>query len=350
MTKEELQEIIESKRNNLKSDRLDMSFGEIASMYSQDEIIIDPEYQRLFRWSQEQQSRFIESILLGIPIPPIFVAENKDGIWEVVDGLQRISTILSFMGILKNMPEKNNWKLKTGDLIKEIDGFGYTDLTPKTQMTIKRFVCRIEILNWNSKIDIRYELFNRLNTGGTKLSDQEIRNCIFRGTDSYVNDYLKELADNEDFINLTSISETQIEQLYLQELVLRFTTLYSSWENISSSINSYMTEYMKEIVENKSLNVDEYKTIFSKTLNILKPLTSKIFRFSHAGFSASLFDAIFIGVSKNLDKYELAPELVPQKIEELKNNSEFRENTGSAASSQTRVKNRIKIALEIFGR
>lgn len=350
MTNEELQEIIDSKRNNLKSDRLDMSFGEIASMYSQDEIIIDPEYQRLFRWTQEQQSRFIESILLGIPIPPIFVAENKDGKWEVVDGLQRISTILSFMGILKNLPEKNNWKLKAGDLIKEIDGFGYTELTPKTQMTIKRFVCRIEILNWNSEIDIRYELFNRLNTGGTKLSDQEIRNCIFRGTDSYVNDYLKELANNEDFMNLTSLSETQIEQLYLEELVLRFTALYSSWDKITSSINSYMTDYMKDVVENKSLNTEEFKTIFYETLNILKPLSSKIFRFTHAGFSASLFDAIFVGVSKNLSKYKDSKELLIERIEELKNDKDFRDNTGSAASSQTRVRNRIKVALDIFGK
>ena len=78
--------------NMLRTERLDVSFGEILNMYENGEIIIDPAFQRLFRWDEEQKTRFIESILLGIPIPPIFVAANSEGIWELVDGLQRIST------------------------------------------------------------------------------------------------------------------------------------------------------------------------------------------------------------------------------------------------------------------
>src|ERR1051326_9001103 len=94
------QEVIKT-RNSLSTDRLDMSFGEIMSMYERYELIIDPEFQRLFRWSDYQKTRFIESLLLGIPIPPIFVAEDRNGKWELVDGLQRLSTVLSFFGLLK---------------------------------------------------------------------------------------------------------------------------------------------------------------------------------------------------------------------------------------------------------
>ena len=96
-----LQKEIEEKRNSLTTDRLDMSYGEIISMYQNDDLIINPEFQRLFRWNNYQKTRFIESILLGIPTPPIFVAEDKEGKWELVDGLQRLSTIISFFGLLK---------------------------------------------------------------------------------------------------------------------------------------------------------------------------------------------------------------------------------------------------------
>ena len=88
-----IEEIVSKKRNTLKTDRLDMSFGELINIYSDKELFISPEYQRAFRWSDYQRTRFIESVLLGIPIPPIFVAEDDNGKWEVVDGLQRISTI-----------------------------------------------------------------------------------------------------------------------------------------------------------------------------------------------------------------------------------------------------------------
>ncbi len=111
----ELESQVQELRNSLTTDRMDMSFGEIMNMYEQGEIIISPEFQRLFRWTIEQKTKFIESILLGIPIPPIFVAEDNDGRWELVDGLQRISTVLSFFGILKtDNPEINKWSLISG--------------------------------------------------------------------------------------------------------------------------------------------------------------------------------------------------------------------------------------------
>ncbi len=94
-------EIVDA-RNEIRTDKLDISFGEIANLYENKELIITPEYQRLFRWQSTQKSRFIESILLGIPTPAIFVAEDESGVWELVDGLQRVSTVLEFMGLLKN--------------------------------------------------------------------------------------------------------------------------------------------------------------------------------------------------------------------------------------------------------
>src|SRR5262245_59523836 len=89
-------------RREVVTDGYDMSVGEIISMYRDEEFIINPEYQRLFRWKPFQKTRFIESLLLGIPVPPIFVFQQKSGKWELVDGLQRVSTILEFVGELRD--------------------------------------------------------------------------------------------------------------------------------------------------------------------------------------------------------------------------------------------------------
>ncbi|MDW5469810.1 DUF262 domain-containing protein, partial [Acinetobacter baumannii] len=99
------------------------------------------------------------------PVPPIFVAEDENGRWELVDGLQRISTVLSFFSLLKNLQEKNGWIMKEGDIVEYFQDLGCKDLPLKLQLNIKRASCRIEIIKWNSAFDMRYELFNRLNTG-----------------------------------------------------------------------------------------------------------------------------------------------------------------------------------------
>ena len=176
---------LEKSRNELKTDKLDMSYGEIISTYQRGDLIISPVFQRHYRWESDQKTRFVESILLGIPTPPIFVAENNEGRWELVDGLQRISTVTSFLGELKE-EDKNNWAMEEGDIIKNFRGYKFDDLPYKLQLHIRRAPCRIEIIKWDSAYDMRYELFKRLNTGGTPLTQQEIRNCIFRGVSSKI--------------------------------------------------------------------------------------------------------------------------------------------------------------------
>jgi len=91
---------------DITKDGYDMSLGELINLYRDEELIIDPEFQRFFRWDITRKTRFIESLLLGIPIPPVFVFQNKDGVWELIDGLQRLSTIFEFLGILKEEDDK----------------------------------------------------------------------------------------------------------------------------------------------------------------------------------------------------------------------------------------------------
>lgn len=347
---EELLNKVEDTKNSLSTDRLDMSFGELMSMYEREEIIINPEFQRLFRWDRGQKTRFIESLLLGIPIPPIFVAEDEDGRWEVVDGLQRISTVFSFFGVLKNVPEKNNWKLEKGEIIDNFESLTCDDLPLKLRLNIKRSVCRVELTKWNSQYDMRYELFNRLNTGGSELTDQEIRNCIFRGVSDEFNKFLSEEGQNPEFIQLISPTERQLQELYLDELVLRFCSLFDNIEAINANISQHMTNFMKEIVETPEL-IPKYKSIWDRTTNLLKPIGKEVFRASNGVFSTSLYDGIMIGVSQNIDKYEeIEQEYLLNKINELKSDEEFKKATGSASNSKTRIVNRLNVTNRIFSR
>lgn len=347
-----LESEIENQRNSLSTDRLDMSFGEILSMYEREEIVIDPDFQRLFRWDLEQQTRFIESILLGIPIPPIFVAEDNEGKWELVDGLQRTSTILSFFGILKTIPEKNNWVLLEGERVPSLEGFNIKNIPNKFKLNIKRSTCRIEIIRWNSNYDLRFELFNRLNTGGTPLTPQEIRNCIYRGISTKFNDFLKKIANSDQFLSLLSLTPRQLEELYHEELALRFLSLYKNSKNIKFSIAQHMTNYMRDAVNNDSYDYIELERIFNEVVSILKPHTKKIFRHSNAEFATALYDTIMIGVAENIIKYKNPNTFskLTDKIKEVKTDEvliKFSRKGGN--NQQTRIKNRLREANRIFG-
>jgi hypothetical protein len=344
---------IEKARNSLKTDRLDMSFGEIISMYERNEIIINPEFQRLFRWSDYQKSRFLESVLLGIPIPPIFVAEDKNGRWELVDGLQRLSTILSFFSILKTMPEKNNWVLEEGELVNSLEGFSCANLPLKFQLNIKRSTCRVEIIRWDSEYDMRFELFNRLNTGGSPLTNQEIRNCIYRGISSNFNNFIKELAAMTDFQQLILPTKQQISELYLEELVLRFMSLYRNIRNVNSSIAQHMTYFMKSAVESHSFDYESYRNIFTKVIKKLKPLGKRIFRSQNGDFATALYDTIMIGIAENYHLYEnIDLQLIKRKIygELMKDEVLIKFSRKGGNNMVKRVQNRIREANRIFGK
>jgi uncharacterized protein with ParB-like and HNH nuclease domain len=176
-----LQEEIDKSRAIIRTDGYSMSVGEWISLYERGEIDIHPEFQRFFRWSPKQKSRLIESILLGIPIPQIFVAQREDGVWDVVDGLQRLSTIYQLAGILRD--EENQLVpelvLERTKYLPSLMGKKWDDpndpdnsLTPLQRVTIKRSKINVHIILAQTDESSKYELFQRLNTGGSPLSEQ----------------------------------------------------------------------------------------------------------------------------------------------------------------------------------
>lgn len=108
-----LKQAVDSKRREISSENLSMSIGELLNLYKDQELDIHPEFQRIFRWSVQQKSRLIESLLLGIPLPSIYVSTNDEGIWEVIDGVQRLSTIFEFMGELKGPGSEDSEEIQS---------------------------------------------------------------------------------------------------------------------------------------------------------------------------------------------------------------------------------------------
>ncbi len=368
---EQLENEISHERERLSSDRMDISFGELINLYKNNELIIRPEYQRLFRWSLKQKTALIESILLGIPVPPIFVAEDNEGIWELVDGLQRVSTFISFFGELDDDLTKhvfddqdeienevqieedlrtwNKWELESGGLIPSLEGLTIDTIPSKYRINLKRAVCRVEILRGESNIAMKYELFKRLNSGGSKLTPQEIRNAIFRGINPIVNELLLELSQNQNFIRLTSLSNQKKQELYDQELILRFVALLNNMSDINDNLENYLNHFMEQAVSSARFNKEQYKDILEEVIQMLNAISNEsIFRNERNLFVPALFEGITIGIAQNIKKYRDNDELLKRKISEIKADVEFKRFSGSASNSRSRIRNRLHRANEIF--
>ena len=217
----ELEKQLEEARRTVVTDGYEMSFGELVSLYKSKELTINPEYQRLYRWDLSRKTSFVESILLGIPMPPLFVFQLDDGTWELINGLQRTSTVLEFMGELVEA-DGNKVKpleLQGTKLLPSIEGVVWQSetkpcLSSAQKLDFRRARIRLEILKRASDNLARFELFRRLNTGGLALSEQEVRNCTLAMLNPEFFDWLKRLAQHETFKKTTALTPRQLEKQF----------------------------------------------------------------------------------------------------------------------------------------
>ena len=231
------EEIVNAQRL-VRTDAYQMSIGEVVSMYENREIIIDPEFQRLFRWNIGQKSKWIESILLGIPLPSIFVFEKENGSWELIDGLQRISTILEFMGKLrgsdgnlqppsileatKYLPSLHNAVWERSELISDVPTQDQNEIDKSQQLSIRRARLGVEILKRPSDDQTKFDLFQRLNAYGTQANAQELRNCIMLMVNGEYFRAVKRAAEQQAFQTVVAVTEDQIERQRHIEYAVRF--------------------------------------------------------------------------------------------------------------------------------
>ncbi|AVQ26592.1 DUF262 domain-containing protein [Fusobacterium ulcerans] len=220
-----LEDYLENLSRSKDKDSYSMSIRELGSMYKEGLINLSPVYQRKFRWDNLKASKLIESIFLSIPLPPIFVSV-RNGKWDVVDGVQRISSILWFCGILDETTDKRE-ELELIDLekLELLNGKTYSFLKDKYSKDIFKYfdMKRLDVtLLTSNDVESEYDLFSRLNTGGLNLSSQEIRNFLIVKLDPILYDELLKISKNEDITKLLGISKKQQDEDYGMELLVYF--------------------------------------------------------------------------------------------------------------------------------
>lgn len=305
-----------------------------------------PEYQRDFTWDDVRQSRFIESVLLGLPIPLIFVAENKDSAWEIVDGSQRIRTLDSFLN--------NKLQLKGLEKINALNEFCFNDLDKSRQGKFKDTPMRMIVLSEDADDEVKKDMFERINRGSDLLKPMEKRKGIYLGA---FRDFIYDkCAKNKKFIKLAPIDKWLENRQEKEELILRFFALsdnymhYPHGRGISSFLDEYLDKKNKELLplseDKRKIILNKYYKEFEATLIFVESYSEFGFRRTHNPQTKRVvFEAISVGVNSAL-KTRPNIQFSSKKMKEILDSTKFNQitsgNVGNKrAYSPDQVKERI---------
>lgn len=346
-------ESIES--SEIRTEAIDFSFGELLNLHRDGEIVIRPEYQRLFRWTTEQRSRLIESILLRLPIPPIFLVEDDDGVLELIDGLQRTSSVLQFLD--HSAIGENELVLKGCDIVEELNGMKFSDFTTSIRLQLKRTPIRAIIIKRSGDDYVKYEMFKRLNTGGELLSAQEIRNCSSRmisgGAEFYA--LLQSLSDHPSFKAASiRIPEPDQEKRADEELVLRFFAVIGYRDRFRGNVKDWIDNFMEDQLFGRLPEViqpDLFKRFFDfVNLKFGDGAFSRYRSGSPSGrLAPAYFEAVVGALYQRFD--ELAgrdPDQMKRLLAETFESDRFKAATGPGANSKEKMQERIDVIYEAF--
>ena len=362
---------IEDKRAEIRSDGYPMSIGELINLYRDGELDIHPEFQRFYRWSDEQKSKLIESILLGIPIPSIFVSQREDGVWDVIDGLQRLSTIFQLVGALQD--EAGNTidplTLSKTKYLPSLEGKRWTSkrksrsIGRANRLIIRRAKIDVKIILRESSESTKYEMFQRLNTGGSQLSDQELRNAILVMVNPDAYRWIEGLAKSHDFTSCITLSDRAMAIRYDLELVTRFVVFRNLPEpdlNAIGDIGDFLTDKIVELAQSERF--EDIRTVeqlaFARTFESLAmALGDQSFRrYDSAkqrylgGFLISAFEPIALGIGFHSEHYNKCSDgrQIQDVSMNLWRNEEFLRSSGQGVRASTRISSNIPLGRRLF--
>ncbi len=368
-----LQEEIDKTRRDIRTDGYSMSIGEWISLYEKNEIDIHPDFQRFFRWSDHQKSTFIESILLGIPIPPIFVSQRGDGVWDVIDGLQRLSTIYEFVGIFKPDAQEQNlsqntsiFTLQETTYLPSLKNKKWNDpedpensFTQAQRLLIKRAKIAVNIVEKESDAIIKYELFQRLNTGGSIATPQEVRNCILLMLNKNLYELMRSLANRELFKSCIALSDRLYEEQYDMELVLRFILLFNKdnedIQALGGDVSVFLTDKMREMALNQNLDFGSIEKAFDVTFNVLNETTGdnsfKRYRSQDnrflGGFLLSAYEVVALGIGYNYQN-PLPTDQISDRIKSIWSDQTYQKWSGAGVNAARRLPYLIPLGRKVF--
>ncbi len=344
---EELEEIEESTVEDLQkivSYNVANTVEVLKLKIDNDEINLKPEFQRDFVWDISRASLFIDSLLIGLPIPSIFLGKSKkDENYMVIDGQQRLKSAYYYMtgNFLAN---DNNTVFSLKNLKdREWDGKTYAELNEKLKKRIRNAVINTTIIeDIESKPKVVHDLFHRLNTGGMPLTDQEIRNCVYSGV---FNKQILELNKNEEWRALMG-NAVPDRRLRDAELILRFLSLYHDDKSYKPSMKIFLSSFQEKHKDDSDFlthNVD----IFERTVHtIIANIGPEAFKTTRA-VNKSIADAIMVGIAQILSSGN-EPVDIMKNYKKLVVNENFIRYTQSGTSTENNVKNRIDLSRNYF--
>ncbi len=327
------------------------SCADLFRMYNQGILEIQPEFQREIVWKSPAQTRFIDSLTKQLPIPSMcFSMDHKTLRWKVIDGLQRMASIIRF---LSGDP---NWILsRLDDIDQDLSGKSAKSFL-NLDSPLHHFYRRIENLtlpitvlrcDYSKKSNTNYlfTIFHRLNTGAMKLNNQEIRNCIYSGA---FNDLLKELNKNTEWMRLNKMKKEVGFRFTKEELILRFFAFYDQHNEYGGRLAKFLNEYMADNRNIDDAQASEKKVLFDKTIKIvfLKLFDGK----APSKTPISVIEATLVGVAKNIDRLvTIDPNEIKVKYNALLQHEEFSDQKLSEGlSGKLRVIGRLNAAINAF--
>jgi hypothetical protein len=309
-----LKEEIDEAKRAVKTDTVQITIGEINRMYTSRELNILPDFQRLFRWTNERKSNFVESILIGIPVPPVFVYENADGTWELIDGLQRISTLLEFMGVLRDVDSGaiRRSQLQRTKYLPSIQGVVWekksdseVEIDKALQLFFRRARVDFQILKHPSDPKTKFDLFQRLNRGGAYANEQEVRTCSMVLANADFTQDIRQFAQRKDVAEMFQITpEQRAAQRDVEYIVRMIVHTFANYDR-SLDVQEFLDTAIVEILTDKDR--DEVMQTISWAIETLHRILGDKALMPPQGagegiarrFSLRALEAIAVGVARN---------------------------------------------------
>lgn len=305
--------------------------------------IIVPEFQRKYVWDIKKASRFIESLIIGLPVPGVFLSrDNKDNNkMLIVDGQQRLLSLQRFYKGRFN----NDKVFKLTSVCPELEGLTYDSLSPDDQGRLDDAIIHATIIKQEKPEDDDssiYMVFERLNTGGMTLQPQEIRACIYYGE---FNRVLNELIKIDSWRSLFNKENTRMKE---QEMILRFFALYYDFQSYKKGLKHFLNVFMNENRNLTKYKEPELRTLFVNTINLLvEAIGRDVFRKGTA-INAALFDSIMIGVAKRISSSVMDTVECREKYFKLLNDKDYLDFTLTSTADEKQIKGRILKAIQAF--
>lgn len=362
-------EDVESQRHHVVVEVFSPTWNELLNQYTVDDIEIAPIYQRAFRWNNYQQTQFIESLLLNIPTPPIFLAEKKDGKFEVIDGLQRFSTMVKFFAeevfeAEKVMPSEtpdseNNIYVPTilaeAPILNGLSTLSRQTMPETLVRTLRYSRAQVILLKKESSAVAKYNVFTRLNKSGAQLTDQEIRNCSARLLNPEFADALLDLGGKTSVKKAMTLSAAERASMKAEENILRL--LAFSYASLSTkSINDFLDVFMYEASSGEFVFDAKRKRNIELTFDTIAKIYPKgeAFKFYKngafsGGFSTNLFDIVGCGIYKNISKISgWDVQKLKRKIVDLHSQPEAIALTGAGSNTRKKMVGRVRFGHKWF--